>query len=119
MFSEGLSPIEIGGKFGFVNTKGELVIKPQYLSVGYFKNGLAWVRVSSGKIGFINKIGEMKIEPKFIAASEFGGEMARVKTSNGWTYININGEIIDLKGKGIDVYKKPTESCAMVRSNGL
>lgn len=118
-FSEGLAIVEINALFGFVNEKGEMAIEHQFLSVGYFKEGLAWARTNSGKIGYINKIGEWVIEPIFLGASNFGGEMARVKMRGGWKYINLKGEILSTKNKGIDVFKRPTESCALVRSYGL
>lgn len=42
-FSEGMAAVRKDNKFGFINTKGELVIPCQYLYVGPFKEGLACV----------------------------------------------------------------------------
>ena len=54
-----------------------------------------------------------------MAASNFSGEMARVKTLKGRKYINKKGEFIEIKTKGIDAFKVPSESCALVRKNEM
>lgn len=42
-FSEGMSWFSINGQFGFVNTKGEIAIKPVYRNARSFIDGYAWV----------------------------------------------------------------------------
>lgn len=93
-FSEGLGIIEVkGGKWGFVDSTGQVAITPQYDGVGYFRGGLAWARSIQGNIGFINKKGEWVIEPKFYAAKSFDPEsgLAMVKTNNQWGYVDTKG----------------------------
>ncbi|AEV34080.1 hypothetical protein Oweho_3127 [Owenweeksia hongkongensis DSM 17368] len=49
VFSMNLAPAKIGGKFGYVNRKGELVIDLKYQKAGYFKApGIAIARYESG-----------------------------------------------------------------------
>lgn len=63
-FSEGLAAIKIGGAWGYIDRKGEFVIKPQFQHAEPFRFGLAWVRVSNIKGHcYINKEGEI-IFPK-------------------------------------------------------
>ena len=63
--------------WGFINLKGEWVIKPQYQSVGEFaSNGLANVDVDYDKSGFIDKTGKMVIEPIFEGAWQFSNGLA-------------------------------------------
>ncbi len=97
-FSEGLVPFEVKGqKWGFMDTLGNVVIEPQYMTVGYFKGGLSWVRTMQNKIGYINTVGEMVIEPQFIAAYEFDPEsgLAMVKQNIDWVYVDTSGTILE------------------------
>lgn len=97
-FSEGLAAIETKGKFGFINTKGELVIPADFHSVGYFKNGLAWAKSSDEKLGYIDKDGKWVIKPEFEAGKEFDpvSGLARVKKEGKWCYISESGEILNI-----------------------
>ena len=44
VFSEGLAPVSKGGKWGFVDKEGRLVIPLEYDDVGYFDEGLVGVK---------------------------------------------------------------------------
>ena len=94
-FWEGLAPVKIRKKWGFINTKGELEIYPQYKDVRYFHNGLAAVKVGS-KWGYIDTNGEIVIKPQFYSAEPFFGKnrLAAVKVGSKWGYIDTNGEIV-------------------------
>ena len=39
-FSEGLSPVRIGDKWGYINQRGEIVIKPQFNEAAHFRKML-------------------------------------------------------------------------------
>lgn len=52
-FSQGISGVKVHGKWGFINQKNEMVVKPQFDEIGYYSEGLAAVRID-GKWGFIN-----------------------------------------------------------------
>jgi hypothetical protein len=95
-FSEGMGIIEVkGGKWGFIDSTGQVAIAPQYDGVGYFSAGLAWARTLEGNIGFINKKGEWVIKPQFYAARSFDPEsgLAMVKANNQWGYVDVEGNI--------------------------
>lgn len=95
-FSGGMAPVEYRGRWGFVNQKGEIVVEPDYLAVGYFKGGLAWAKTKDEKIGFINKKGEWVIEPIFVMAKDFDivSGLAKVKgVGIDKGYVNMKGEI--------------------------
>jgi hypothetical protein len=83
-FSEGLAVAmaESGGKWGYINTKGEFAISPRFASsqrdyVWPFQDGLAKIEVG-GRFGFIDHSGEFVIPPTFLEADSFHGGMARV-----------------------------------------
>jgi len=96
-FSEGLAIYcNNARKYGFINTKGKVLITPQFKSVGYFVNGLAWARNFQNKIGYIDTTGVWVISPRFISARNFDkiSGLARVKTDSGWAYVNRTGDIL-------------------------
>ena len=63
-FSEGLAPIFIGYKHGFINHQAEIVIPPFFDAVRPFCDGLALVEMA-GRYGYIDKTGKLTIEPQF------------------------------------------------------
>lgn len=106
-FSEGLAAVLVDGKWGFINTKGSMVIEPQYLSsqTGSFHNGLANVVIEvQENINFpkewiyINNEGEKVLGP-YRSANTFSDGYAAVSEmdENGdWIsgYITPKGEYV-------------------------
>ncbi len=69
-FSEGLAGVRIDGPcdnscYGFINKSGEVVIKPQFRTVGKFSEGTADVRLPDDNWGLIDKNGRMVIPAKY------------------------------------------------------
>jgi len=91
--SEGMALVEAGGKWGFIDTHGEVVIRPQYDWASDFFEGLAWVQVGQ-KCGYIDRRGEMVIEPRFERASCFRDGLAWVKTGGRWGCIDREGRLV-------------------------
>ncbi len=91
-------------KFGFINTKGEVVIEPKFTSVGDFHAGLAWAKNEQKLSGYINTTGEWVIEPTYNATHDFDEKsgMALVKVVNEWFYINKAGVALKLDFDKID-----------------
>ncbi|MBC8000695.1 MAG: WG repeat-containing protein [Leptolyngbya sp.] len=71
-------------KWGYVNRKGDWVIKPEYSSAECFSEGLACVSSTESiglhakRYGFIDKTGKFVIEPKFSFAESFSEGLAAV-----------------------------------------
>lgn len=89
-FSEGLAPINIEGVFGYIDTLGQIVIKPKYKSVGHFNGGVAWAKNIDGRVGYIDKSGLWLVEPIFLRGYDYDQQSAyaRVKSTRGWGYID-------------------------------
>ena len=95
-FREYLSPVEVDDQFiGFIDTLGNMVIKPQFIRTGYFKEGLAWVVTPDNKTGFINEKGEWMVDAKYITVGYFYGGVAWVKTFDNLVgYVNSKGDLL-------------------------
>lgn len=94
-FHEGLAAVQDeSGDWGYINTRGEYVIMPQFENVSYFSEGLAIVE-KNGKYGYIDKNGNYVIEPKFDNAISFHKGIAAVQIAEGeWGFINKDGEFV-------------------------
>jgi KWG protein len=58
-FSQGIAPAKQKGKWGFIDTKGKVVIPFQYVKADSFSEGLAAVATAdTNKYGYINTKGE-------------------------------------------------------------
>ncbi|MBS1795724.1 MAG: WG repeat-containing protein [Acidobacteria bacterium] len=90
-FSEGLAKIVVGGKSGFIDRNGQIVIKPQFKRAGCFSNGLAVVEIND-KWGYINRQGNIAIPANFDAADNFSEDLALVKVGELWGFIDNSGE---------------------------
>lgn len=67
---EGLAFVKIDGKFGFIDTKSNFAINPQFDYAESFAEGLAFVEIN-GKWGVIDTKGNIVIEPQFDYAGPF------------------------------------------------
>jgi len=99
-------PKEENGKWGFVNSKNEWVIKPKYIAVNKFSEGLAAVQKGI-KWGFINTNGDYVVKPVYGYVNDFNEGKAAVlsfkplegttkedKLKHKWGFINKLGEMI-------------------------
>ena len=81
------------GQYGFIDTKGNVVIEPKYRSADPFREGLAHVQVISGE-GFINHQGEEVVLPQYGFVSNFQNGTASVSYTH------------------LDVYKRQVWDCS-------
>ena len=98
-----------GGKWGFMDNTGRLVVKCRYDGIGYYSEGLVWVNkggkekyddgsfppeLIGGKYGFIDRSGREVIAPKYDNVSDFSEGLAAVKVGDKWGYIDKKGEMV-------------------------
>src|ERR1700752_1276347 len=92
-FNCGIGRIKQGGKFGYVNQFGKVVIPVQYESAEDFHDGYAAVKIN-GKWGFINIKNEIVIQPKYKHVFKFSEGMAGFQENGFYGFINEKGEVI-------------------------
>lgn len=90
-FSEGLGAVIVDGKFGFIDTKGKIVIEPRFTSANCFSEALSAVEID-GKWGFIDKTGTIVIPIKYDFALSFSEGLALVKVGKLWGYVDGTGK---------------------------
>lgn len=100
MFSEGLSTVKVGDKYGLIDEKGNYVLPlTNFESLGSVHNGLANFRAND-KYGFVNTAGKEIIKPQFDWVGEFSEGLCVVRNDNGKPgtgkhgYIDMTGKII-------------------------
>ncbi len=112
LFSENLLCVKKDGKWGYVNKKGEYVIKAKY-DVAYNFNECGIARIGQRNehqiliYGYINKKGDTVSNAKYIEATDFYDcGLAAVKDEDGdWGIVDEKGElVVKCKYKKIKIY---------------
>ena len=97
-FSEGLGWYrdEATGKYGYIDTKCNIVIPPKYKDCQNFSDGMAVVQDNNELWGFIDKTGKYIIEPMFTnMPSSFCSGYAKVKDKAGQVhFIDKTGKVV-------------------------
>lgn len=91
--SEGLLPVAVQTKWGYVDKTGKFIINPQFDEVGDFSGGLAPVRMNDSW-GYIDKTGKYVVNPSYASAKEFHGNLALITNDNLWSYIDQKGKVV-------------------------
>jgi hypothetical protein len=99
-FREGVMVIEgfnseVGEyRFGYIDTSGELIVPPQYVSAYPSSDGFLTVGIESGKMGLLDHGNQWMVEPKWASASQAINGMVRVKESfnHDWSWYNIEDQ---------------------------
>ena len=93
--SDAIFAVKKGGKWGYIDGYGKVIIPLEYKEVGNFSEGLAAVR-KDDKWGYINLKNEVVIPIEFTnrGVSSFKNGVAKYYTDSGIGLINMKGEII-------------------------
>lgn len=90
-----LFPILQGGKIGYINRTGEVIIQPQFKThplFAFFSEGFASACIESGKCGYIDETGKFIINPQFTIAMRFSEGLAAVVIDNKLGFIDKTGK---------------------------
>jgi len=85
---EGYAAVKSDGRWGFINTAGEVVIDFRFEDALSFGQHMAAVKIN-GLWGYISLLGNEAIEPQFLQAKSFSDGSAPVLTERGWQFITL------------------------------
>ena len=68
-------PINVNGKYGFIDKRGHLTVNPQFDDAEQFNDGYAAVRMND-KWGYIDHAGKLAITPQYDFADPFSDGLA-------------------------------------------
>ncbi len=94
-FSEGLAAFRDGGKYGFINEDGEVVLEAVYAEVDLFKDGLAAVYDrfrSNGR--YIDRSGKTALHVNYRMIRSFSEGLAAVGDGRKFGYIDKKGDLV-------------------------
>jgi hypothetical protein len=118
-FPSALYPVRIKNKWGYMNRKGDIVIKPVFETAEDYFNGLAIVSSANGyqtHYGYIDEKGNWVINATFDDAKSFSENKAVVKKGELYGYIDNTGkEIIPCQFEEAGPF---AENRAAVKKNG-
>ena len=103
-FSQGYAPVSLGGKWGYINRLGEVVVEPVYDDAYPFRNGYATMRQGDLR-GFL-RIGrdgliEEYVAPQYQDVYRFVDGYAPVKISGLWGFLWDGGASLALMDTGL------------------
>jgi WG containing repeat len=87
-----LRPVQLNGKWGYIDSTGKIVIEPRFAWAEEFSEGLAAFENEDGKHGYIDETGKVVIEPVFDNWTEFSEGLAAVSVNFEWGYIDKTGK---------------------------
>lgn len=93
-FHDGLAWVRTrGGRYGYVNKKGELVIDTACTAATDFQGGVAAV-ARDGKCGLIDQVGRWVLQPRCDALGVPRGGLVRYRQGGRWGYMALNGTVV-------------------------
>lgn len=88
-----LFPVEKNSRWGYIDKRGWIVIKPQFEEAMDFSEGLAAVRIGD-KYGYIDTRGKMVIKAQFDEVHGFSQGLARIRIGGKYGYIDRKGKYV-------------------------
>lgn len=92
-FKDGIVGVEVGKKWGYLDTKGKLVIPPKYEVANVFSKGFATVR-SDRKWLIVNQAGEeIAFSDNVTDANKFSEGLAPIRIGDNWGFASTDGSV--------------------------
>jgi hypothetical protein len=114
-YHEGRAKVELNGKYGFIDSDGNVVVPLIYVWASKFSEGRASVELNY-QYGFIDLDGNVVMSPRYGWASDFHEGRAIVKLNGKYGVIDLEGnEVVPLRYDFIEHFHKGR---AIVELNG-
>lgn len=92
-YVDGFARVQHKGKWGFVNTDGQIVVSTQYDECKDFVNGKAEVRIGN-KWGYVSATEKLIVSPYYDETSGFSTGSGCVRKGNLWGFVSAVGKEI-------------------------
>ncbi len=113
-----LHPVLLNGKWGYINTSGNMVIEPRFDEARAFSDGFAAVRQGTNWGYVSQETKNLAIPISFSVAGDFSGELAPAqRPGQSYGFINTSGDFAI--APDFDFAGAFSEGLAAVRSDGL
>lgn len=89
-FSDGLAGVRVEGRWGFVDSQGQMVILPQLSDTYGFADGYAPAAIA-GQWGLMDRQGKWVILPQYKSVWHVNHGLVRVETESGWGALDLKG----------------------------
>ncbi len=89
-----LFPIKQNGKWGYINSSGEIKIVPEFEAADYFDNNEFAKIQKNGLVGLIDSTGNILIQPAFENIRIFKNNLIGIYKEGSWGVMTTKGEII-------------------------
>ncbi|MFN8394265.1 MAG: WG repeat-containing protein [Bacteroidia bacterium] len=97
-FQDGLARVKVDGKWGAVDKRFNMVIKPEFDFIERMKVGSGKVLFAIGRdrtaYGFMDGKGEIRIEPQFQEVGRYREGLVKFKEAGKWGFANLAGEVV-------------------------
>ena len=102
-FQEKVCRVRVDHHCGYVDEKGQFVIKPQFVNAGQFHDGLACIADEANHLGYIDHSGAFVIPAKFGHDERYPNGMERMEFHDGLAAAMTGGKFgyIDKTGKWV------------------
>ena len=130
-FADGLARFTAGGKFGFFDKHGRVVIRLRFTFAAPFSEGRAVVcdgcrevaegehkSIRGGRWGFIERTGALVIPLQFEEAESFDKGTARVKLDGKWKRIDSKGGTVEEPSIGVATMEADGTIVLQLRAEG-
>lgn len=99
-FFDGLAAVQLGGKVGYIDPSGDIVIPPQYVRAGDFAHGLAPVKIG-GALGIIDRKGKLVLEPQFAEVWVFDSQIVLASPAREDEQVSLGPSLNSISSAGI------------------
>jgi hypothetical protein len=100
-FCNGIGAVKIGGLWGFIDTSGKIVIKPQFDDICDFSSSDFIEVCIADKYGLINRQGNIILPVKFDSINRLSDSFYAIKQNDYWSWVHIQKDIITNQTKPI------------------
>ncbi len=101
-FINGFATVNLNGKYGVIDEKGQEIVPCKYEFVGTYIDGLAKVKMNN-KVGLIDEKGKELVSCRYDKISLFNKGLAKIELAEKCGYLNKQGkEVISPKYEAVN-----------------